>query len=163
MRRTMASEVAARGNTITKEAGWSMWALADKHLFLWQVSKPRAICVAQDPRNYKPHVSLRAFRRTRVIWLVAHPQKQWTISGGEVRVYLDQDLFCEWNITRLCTWDGGMSQVCVKPGIAYKSVLLHTAHRVFSEVSSYTSISRKCPLSSVVARPHAERGGILWR
>ena len=86
----------------------------------WKVWKPRAVCVARDPRNYKPHVSLRAFRRTRVIWFVARPQKRRTISGGEACVYLDQALFCEWDVTCLCMRDGGMIQVCLKPGIVYR-------------------------------------------
>ena len=96
------------------------WALADVHLFFWQVLKPCAICVAQDPRKHKPRVSLRAFRRTRVIWFVVRPQKRRTTSGGEVCAYLDQALFCERDVTRLCTRDGGMSQVWLKPGIVYK-------------------------------------------
>jgi len=97
-----------------------IWVLANVHFLFWKVSKPRAICVAQDPRNYKLRVSLRAFRRTRVIWFVARPQERRTMSAGEVCVYLDQALFCEWDVTRLCTRDGGMSQVWLKPGIVYE-------------------------------------------
>ena len=125
----------------------------------WKVWKPRAVCVARDPRNYKPHVSLRAFRRTRVIWFVARPQKRRTISGGEACVYLDQALFCEWNVTRLCMRDGGMSQVCLKPA----SSIDKFCSLVLIAFSSYPDISRESPLSPVVARPYAELGGVLWR
>jgi len=42
------------------------------------------------------------------------------MSGGEVCVYLDQALFCEWDVTRLCMRDGRMSQVWLKSGIVYR-------------------------------------------
>jgi len=116
----MASEVAARGNTIHEASGMNDVGPSRRVLSFWRGWKPRAICVAQHPRNYQPRVSLRAFRRTRVILFVARPQKRRTISGGEACVYLDQALFCEWDVTRLCMRYGGMSQVCLKPGIVYR-------------------------------------------
>ena len=44
---------------------------------------------AEDPRNYKLRVSLRAFRRTRVIWFVARAQKRRTIPVAKLYVYLN--------------------------------------------------------------------------
>ena len=94
MRRNMASEVAACGNTITKDVGWRMWLFADVHFFLakcWSHFR-HMHGSAQDPRNYQLRVSLRAFRRTRVIWSVARAQKRRTIWVAKLFVYLNQAL-----------------------------------------------------------------------
>ena len=65
-----------------------------------EVLNPCAICVAQDPRNYKSRVSLRAFRRTRVICYVlslVHRSEKLFLVAKYVYT-LDQALFCEWDV-----------------------------------------------------------------